>query len=118
MLKLSQRQITAAMERSSSGIGVSTTVRKYLRKFYQSWGWEDMAHMRNKDLNEIVAQDFMQAQVVHRFKLKTGEVAEIRKSKNMYYVAAIRGSSYDILVVQPNYKQPQQKKQWKSELTS
>ncbi len=115
MNKLSQRHIVAAVaEKSRAGIGVSTAARKYARKYYTSWGWKDMASMRNADLNEILAQDFMRGELKHKFKLRDGSMAEIRKSNTMYYVAKIRSDGgYDILVIQGSYKPPKKEKKWK-----
>ena len=103
-MRLSQRYKTAAIERSQSGVGISTTARLYARKYYAAWGWADMAKMRNADLNDILGKDFIQAEPKHKFRLRTGDVAEIRKSQSMYYVAAIRNNSYDIIAIQPGYK--------------
>jgi hypothetical protein len=106
----------STIEDAGGNIGVSTAVRKYMRKVNQN-----MAHMRNLELNEIIAADFSKATPVHRFKLKSEELAEIRKSGNMYYIAVIRGrgssvAKYDIIVVQPTYKEPKDKEISKTRL--
>lgn len=104
-MKLSQRQKTAGIEQSRHGVGVSTTARMYARKYYSSWGWSDLASMRNAELNDILAQDFMRAESKHQFKLRSGDMAEIRQSQNMYYVAVNRGgNNYDIIAIQSGYK--------------
>lgn len=98
----------AAIEPSSMGVGVSTSVRKYVRNYYAKQGVDAMASMRNKELNDVLASDFLKVQPLHRFRLRSGEVGEIRKSHAFYYVAKIRkgGGGYDIIVVQPAIKPP------------
>lgn len=111
---LSKRHKIAAIERARNGIGVSTSARIYARKYYGSWGWQDMAKMRNTELNDIIGQDFEKAEPKHRFKLKSGETAEIRQSQSMYYVAAMRGGTYDIIVIQSAYKPSKSgEKEWR-----
>lgn len=92
------------MEASKGGIGVSVSARKYMRAYFP-----ETAGVRNVDLNEMIAGDFASAEPVYRFKLRSGEIGEIRKSSKLYYVAAVRGrgtagARYDILVLQPSYK--------------
>ena len=109
MHKISCRHITAAIERSSLGIGISTSCRKYLRAYYSRQGVDSM-RMNNKELNDVIASDFASARPLHRFKLRSKEIAEIRKSHDFVYIAAIRGrgtasAQYDIIVVQPTWKE-------------
>jgi hypothetical protein len=107
-LKLSIRhelQSIAGIEVPSTGgsIGISTAVRKYWRKYFS--GVQGMAG-RNDEINIIIASDYAGAQPIHRFILRSGEPAEIRKSNKFYYVAAIRKNGrHDIIVIQPSYKQ-------------
>ena len=95
---------TAAIEVTQQGVGVSTSARKYIRRMAPN-----TAHMRNAELNEMIAEQFSRGEPVHRFKLRSGELAEIRRTVNMYYIAVIRGrgatvTRYDIIVVQPSMK--------------
>lgn len=102
MKKLSKRyKIAGTMEMSSFGIGISVAVRKYWRKFFASTG---AATMRNAGLNDTIASDFKGAEALHRFILRTGEVGEIRKSGNFYYIGVIRHNSYDVIFIQPSMK--------------
>jgi hypothetical protein len=105
---ISTRQKIAAIETSSLGIGVSTSVRKYFREYYQKSGVDAMSSLRNSELNDVIAADYQKAQVLHRFKLKSKEVGEFRKSHNFYYLGVIRsgGGKYDVIAVQPSIKQP------------
>lgn len=104
MNKISNRHKIAAIELTSNGIGVSTSARKYVRQMVP-----EITQMRNSELNEKIASDFSKAERLHRFKLRSGEIAEIRKSTNFYYIAVIRGrgtaaTRLDIIVIQPAYK--------------
>jgi hypothetical protein len=95
----------AAIEQSSIGIGVSVSARKYWRSY---WAQRNLPSMlgRNQQVNEVIGGDFKSAQPLHRFWLKSGEPAEIRRSNNFYYVAAMRGpSKYDVIVIQSRYKE-------------
>jgi hypothetical protein len=67
--------------------------------------------MNNKELNDLIASDFSSAQPLHRFKLRSKEIGEFRKSHDFIYLAVIRGrgtvsAKYDIIIVQPTYKEP------------
>ena len=95
----------AGIEQSQGGIGVSTSARIYARKFYASQGNTVWSTARNDKVNDLLAQDFTNSEPMHRFKLKSGEIAEIRKSGTFVYIAAIRRGTYDILVLQEAYKQ-------------
>ena len=101
-MKLSIRH-NAAIEASKSGVGITTTVRLYFRKNI-SWS----QGLNNQMLNDTVAFDFQKAKPIYRFKLKSGEIAELRQSgSNMYYVAKIlSGGQYVIIAVQTAWKQP------------
>jgi len=105
MNKLSCRHKIAAIEKSSLGVGVSTSVRIFARRFYTSAGAQAVASMRNADLNDVLAGDFLKAIPQHRFRLKDGNIGEIRKGSNFYFVAKMIGSSYDIIVLQSAYKE-------------
>ena len=108
---LSKRQKIAGIEQSTMGIGVSTSVRIYARKYYAGWGMSDMAKMRNADLNNIIAQDFAKSEPKTQFKLRDGSIGEIRKSSHFYYLGRKRpDGNYDVLVIQQGYKQPRNKK--------
>lgn len=94
---------------TQAGIGVSTTVRMFMRQNDPT-----VAGMHNPELNERIASDFAKGKPMHRFRLTKGPtkgLAEIRQSGKFFYVAAIRGrgtaqAGYDILVVQQAYKPP------------
>lgn len=103
---LSIRHKNAGLEPSSVGnVNVSTSARLYFRKYYQSWGVQSMASMRNADVNDVLATDFNKAEPIHRFRLRSGEIAEIRKSKNFYMIAKVQGNTYDLIVIQSTYKE-------------
>lgn len=95
----------SGIEVAKNGIGVSTSARLYARQFYNSQGNTVWAIARNDKINDLLAQDFSAAEPRHRFKLKSGEVAEIRKSGTFIYVAVMRRGSYDIIVLQKAYKE-------------
>lgn len=95
----------AGIEKSQGGIGVSTSARIYARYAYAEQGNTIWATARNDKINDLLGQMFLSAEPRHRFKLKSGEVAEIRKSSMFYFVAAIRGGTYDIIVIQKAYKE-------------
>lgn len=102
---ISIHKLSEIKEVSQSGIGVSVSVRKYVRQYVPN-----TAHMSNAELNEMIANEFAKGEPVHRFRLRSGEIAEIRRSVNFYYVAVMRGRGtadvrYDVIVVQPSYKQ-------------
>ena len=96
----------AGIEKAQNGIGVSTSCRIYARKFYASQGNMIWATARNDKVNDLLAQDFVSANLLHRFKLRSSEIAEIRKSGTFIYVAVMRHGSYDIIVLQKAYKEP------------
>jgi len=95
----------AKLEESSLGIGVSTTARIKWREYYSNKNMPNMSVVNNKALNDMIAGDFKSAEVIHRFKLKTGSIGEFRKSHSFYYLARITGSRYDILTIQSAYKE-------------
>lgn len=98
-------RVNADIERSQQGVGVSTSARKYMRKFYENRGVMSIAFMRNDKINSMIAYDFIEAQPLHRFRLKDGTVAEIRKSKGgFFYIAAFRNGAYDVLSIQSHMK--------------
>ncbi len=103
MNKLSFRH-TGGIETPSGGggIGVSTGVRKYWRKFYAS-----VPNMLgpNDQINYIIAMDYSGAEPLHRFILRSGEPCEIRKSGHFYYLAVIRKNKrHDVISIQPSVK--------------
>lgn len=105
-MKLSVRHKTAGLESSSFGVKVSTSARIVFRKHYASWNMPQMASMRNADVNDVLASDFLKASPEHRFRLRSGEICEIRKAKSgWYYLAKMEGSSYSIIVIQFSYKE-------------
>lgn len=84
-------------------IGVSTGVRKYWRKHFAS-----VPGMLgpNDQINYLIALDYNGATPVHRFVLKSGEPAEIRKSNTFYYIAVVRKTGrHDVIVIQPSIKE-------------
>jgi hypothetical protein len=105
MISKRHRKI-AGIEKAKNGIGVSTSARIYARRFYASQGNSVWATARNDKINDLLAQDFAASEPRHRFKLKSGETAEIRKSSTFVYVAVIRQGNYDIIVLQKAYKEP------------
>lgn len=108
-MKLSCRHFTkfADFEPSSKGVNVSAGARKYVRNAIPEY-----RHLRNYELNELIADDFLKLQPWTRFKLtKTFQgIAEVRKSDRWVYIAMIRGRGtaqpgYDIITIQPNSKE-------------
>jgi len=105
MKKISVRH-NAGIEQPSGGgsIGISTKVRQYWRKHFAG-----VAGMLgpNDTVNYLIALDYDGATPVHRFILRSGEPAEIRKSHNFSYIAAIRKTGrHDIIVIHPSFKEP------------
>lgn len=110
MQKLSIRHIKMLSSRAGietpsggGGVGVSTGVRKYWRKHFQN-----VPGMQgpNDQINYLIAMDYASAEPLHRFVLRSGEPAEIRKSHSFYYIAAIRRNKrHDIIVIQSTYKE-------------
>ena len=85
------------------GIGVSTGVRKYWRKHFQSVS--DMQGT-NDQVNYMISLDYSNATPVHRFLLKSGEIGEIRKSHSFYYIGAIRKNNrHDVIVIQTSFRE-------------
>jgi hypothetical protein len=101
---MKQISIRAGIEVPVGGsIGISTSVRKYWRNYYKN-----VPGMlgRNDAVNYLIAMDFANGQALHRFVLRSGEVAEVRKSGHFIYIAVIRkGGRQDIIVIQPSYKE-------------
>ena len=101
----------AKIEYASNGMGVSGTARTTAKKYYAAQQQEGQGNLiwstsNNERINDLLAMDFANAEPRTRFKLKTGEVAEIRKSHSseFYYIAAMRRGTYDILVLQTGMK--------------
>lgn len=104
-MKISQRQKTAEIELAQNGIGVTTTARMFIRQHWANQGNEIWARARNDKVNDWIAMDFARSEARHLFKLKSGEVAEIRRSNDFVYIAKRMGGSYVIIALQPNYKE-------------
>jgi len=101
-MRISKR---AAVEKSNLGIGVSSSVRKYWRSYYLSKKLPAMLG-RNIQINNIIASDYKSGQLVHRFRLKSGEPCNIVKSHEFYYLGAIRSDNReDIIFIQPRYRE-------------
>jgi hypothetical protein len=103
-ISLRHKIAATSIEMSSANIGVSVTARKYFRRANP-----EFAHMPNAQLNEEIATEFAKATPVYRFKLRSGEIAEVRESMGHFMIAAVRGRGtanvrYDIIVVQPSFK--------------
>jgi len=96
----------AGIELAQNGIGISTSARIYSRQFYSSQGNTIWAAARNDKVNNLLASMFASGQPIHRFKLRSGEIGEIRKSGPFYFVAAMRRGSYDVIILQKAYKEP------------
>lgn len=89
---------------TSAGVGVSRTAREYWQRLFAND--PKMQGMRKQDIHEIMAWDYANAEPLSRFKLRSGEKAEIRKSKSFYFVAAVRqNGQHDIIVLQPTWKE-------------
>jgi len=105
MKKISWRQKIAEIELAQNGLGVTTTARMFARAHWAGKGNEVWARARNDKVNDWVAMDFMSSEPKHLFKLKSGEIAEIRKSSDFVYVAKRMGGSYVIMTLQSAYKE-------------
>jgi hypothetical protein len=117
--------------RTGLPIRVSITTRKKYRQYWSGqqlpgrgdagYSRMDWSSMRNKDLNQIIASDFVASKdnVVHMFKSnKTPEDSpewiEIRLAQGggasklpfNLFLAVIRGQSIDIITVTTGYKKP------------
>lgn len=114
MYKLSIRHNAGIEVPVGGSIGISTRVRIFWRKHFASvpkmLGTNDI-------VNYLIALDYNSATPLHRFILRSGEPAEIRKSHTFYYIAVIRKTGrHDIIVIQPSIKEvPEETK--KSRLT-
>ena len=104
-MKLSTRQKTAGIEQAQNGVGITTTARMYARQFWASQGNEVWARARNFKVNDMLAMDFAAAELRHLFKLRDGSIAEVRKSKDFFYIAKRMGGSHVIIKLQPNYQE-------------
>ena len=97
----------AGIERSTSGIGVSTTARLYWKAYYTQNGVTGMLG-DNAFMNDAIAGDVSGSQLVHRFLLKSGEVADVRVSHSFYYICVLQQGSESIdrvIAVQPTYRE-------------
>lgn len=105
---------------SGKQIRVSTTVRKKYREYFAGQnGREDLSHIRNLELNDIIANDFAQSSsnVKHMFTSKQDptkkEFIEIRSINrgqravafNMFF-SVIRESTIDIITLSKNWIKP------------
>ena len=79
------KEAAAPIELSSSGVGVTVSVRKYFRQANPTY-----THMPNAELNEEIASEWSGATPIHRFKLRSGEIAEVRESSGHFLIAAMR----------------------------
>lgn len=94
---------SAGLETSRAGVGITVTARKYWRYHFRD---QQVMQGSNEDVNDAIAMEYSQAEPVHRFPLRSGEVGEIRKSRFFYFVAAIRSNGrHDVITMQPAFKQ-------------
>lgn len=90
----------AGIELASNGMGVSTSARIYARNLWVSQGNELWGKARNPQVNDMIAKMFEVGEIKRKFKLKSGEPAEVRQSGPFFIVGAERRGSYDIIVIQ------------------
>ncbi len=90
----------AGIELAKNGMGVSTTARLYVRK--NNVGWEKA---QNDRVNDLIAIMFDGGAPRHRYKLSNGDIAEVRESGGIFLIGAMRRGTYDIIVIQPTYKE-------------
>jgi len=89
---------------TSAGVGVSRSAREYWQRLFAND--PKMQGLKKRDIHEIMAWDYANAEPLTRFTLRSGEKAEIRKSKTFFFVAAIRqNGQHDIIVLQPAWKE-------------
>lgn len=93
----------AGIELAQNGMGVSTSVRKKIREMWSAKGNTVWEKAPNSKVNDVVAKLFESGEPQTLFRLKSGHIAEIRKTDNFYMVGAKRRGSYDILVIQERY---------------
>jgi hypothetical protein len=100
MNKISKRHIIAGLEKADNKIWVTTSARMSLRKENEKY-----KVMRNVVLNEYIATAFQYAKSEHKFKLRSGEIAHIRKAGSRYFVAVERtNGDLAIIAVQTGFK--------------
>ena len=104
MKQLSTRHIAAIEVPSGGGnVGISSSVRKFWRKHFSS---VPAMLGPNDSVNYQIALDAANAQPQHRFLLRSGEVAEIRKSHTFVYIVVLRKTGrQDVIVIQPSFKE-------------
>ena len=108
MIKLGGLEETEKTDpRTNRDIFVSTTTRILFRKIFP----DKYSRMRNTQLNEIIAADFVQnsGNVYHYFWIdkKNRTIAEIRKgAAGTFYISALRSDRIDILTIQNSWKTP------------
>lgn len=89
-------------------IRISTTTRLAYRYIYRSE--PDIPYMRNDKLNEMIARDYIDSaeKVVHHFKLRDGNVGEIRNRKGTvrFFISKISNEGVDILTLQNAWLSP------------
>jgi len=94
---------TAAIFPSSQNVGVTKSALSFWKKQFASD--PKMIAGSYEDIAEIIGTEYIHATPVYRFILRSGEIAEIRKAKWFYFVAAIRSDDrHDVIVIQPAYK--------------
>ena len=130
--------------RTGRPINISTTVRCRYRLYYggkkcrsdegkvqREVEREDWQTLSNKELNEMIAQDFAASQsgAYHMFLAKSSNIStkkrewiEIRLVKpsrpfNVFF-SVIRSDSIDIIAVNTRYKRPQTPRLFKPELSA
>lgn len=99
---ISNRKL-AAVEPTQAGIGVSTSARLYWKKQFHD---QEAMLGTNEDINSAIAMEYSSATPMTRFWLRSGEPAEVRKSRLFVLVAVIRANDvHDVIVLQPAYKE-------------
>jgi hypothetical protein len=97
----------AAIEKSMiKSMGVSTKVRKQWREYWKSHNMPSMLG-QNQEINNLIASDAANSQLLHRFLLRSGEVCSIKKSNTFLYLLVHRsGGQEDVIAMQQSYKEP------------
>lgn len=96
------RELTTATDKDTGlKIGVSTSARIFFRKYF------NIPSMKatNDVINETLAHNYAGGELVHRFKLKSGEIADVKKNGSWYLIGVERMDSLDIIALQPSYKE-------------
>lgn len=126
--------------RTNRPIRVTTTVRCKYRRYYGGTPCksdeanasrsflvrdEEYATISNKDLNEMIAQDFAASanDAIHMFLSRSSDISskqrewiEIRKAPSSrpfnVFFSVIRSDVIDIIAINTNYKKPQKGRLW------